>query len=432
MVKGLFDRYLNSTRAIYTAIASIFLGCIVYYFFFPGKVPPDPIASQPVETSPVEHTASEKVKPAPTSKQRQPVLESTKPIPADNRAAEIESKIAKAKNEQFLESVAKLTSKSETVSSELASLNGKIGELDTNEVGRRIAKNPTLVRDFVAFKDLTSKLADQVSAVCGEIKIFDLEVHGAVELRPELVISDSLKSSSQKLGDSLGELAKTIDKKRLGLDAIVRSAGDSQPSELTLAEAIKRIDEDDERLVLDAEKAKRQKEKQAKLAEVEKAKHDNELAAIDAEKVQIKNEQLVIEAKKKADAAEVERKRKLTLLEAEFERALPEIKHYLGPLFKSSAKQPQGTGTKEEKESGPVSYSALMACGVGNPDIRKACGSLLLFFSYTKAGGRGIGPYEALYNGAVLTDEQLDRVRPAYNLLDKYGLLMVEKGMLAK
>jgi hypothetical protein len=73
-----------------------------------------------------------------------------------------------------------------------------------------------------------------------------------------------------------------------------------------------------------------------------------------------------------------------------------------------------------------------MACGVGNTDVRKACSSLLLFFSNANAGGRGKGPYEALYYGGALTDEQLDRVRPAYDLLNKYGLLLVEKGMLAK
>jgi hypothetical protein len=111
---------------------------------------------------------------------------------------------------------------------------------------------------------------------------------------------------------------------------------------------------------------------------------------------------------------------------------LPKINHYLGPLFKSSFKQPKGATTTEEKASGPVSYSALMASGVNNNDVRRACGSLLLFFSYFKAGGRGQGPYESGYNGAVLDDRQLDSVRPAHDLLDKYGLLLVEKGMLAK
>ena len=156
------------------------------------------------------------------------------------------------------------------------------------------------------------------------------------------------------------------------------------------------------------------------------------MAAIDAKKAKLKSDKDALEVKKKADEFAAKTAQERVLLDAEFQKDLPKINHYLGALFKKTTKQPGGGVTIETKESTPVSLSALRKTGVNNPDVRKACGSLLLFFSYFNAGDRGMGPYQPNYHGARLDDAQLATIRPAYDLLEKYGLLMVEKGLLAE
>ena len=119
------------------------------------------------------------------------------------------------------------------------------------------------------------------------------------------------------------------------------------------------------------------------------------------------------------------------MLEAEFERDLPNIKHYLGTLFVKSTKQPGGGVNHETKESMPISLTALKSHGFSNPDVQIACQSLLVFFSYFQAGGRGQGPYPSYYAGGRLQEGEMAAIRPAYDLLDKYCELLVEKGLLA-
>jgi hypothetical protein len=110
---------------------------------------------------------------------------------------------------------------------------------------------------------------------------------------------------------------------------------------------------------------------------------------------------------------------------------LPRIQHYLGPLFKKSKYQPGGGALKITAEEKPVSLSALKQHGLTR-EYDKACAALLLFFSYHEAGKRGRGPYPAHYFGQGLTPELHAAIDPACDYLLKYGLLLVEKGMLSE
>jgi hypothetical protein len=153
---------------------------------------------------------------------------------------------------------------------------------------------------------------------------------------------------------------------------------------------------------------------------------------------QLQNAQEVSKIEELKAQAEAEKKRselanKRMQLEVEFERDLPKIQHYLGVLFKHSPRQIVRGSVVGVKDSGPVSLSGLKSFGSGGlgDDYQKETQGLLLFFSYYEAGGRGSGPYPAGYAGGHLDAVKQDAIRPAYLLLEKYGLLLVEKGMLA-
>jgi len=319
-----------------------------------------------------------------------------------------------------------------TAAAQISSLSEQIKELETNDTGRKIAQVANLVKSFVSYRDLAKKLDERLGNVRSEMTLYKLEIERVLVEHPERVIPDSLQSLLQKLSDTVDEISSSVDTKRIGLAAIVDESSKLEISKMTLLNAIDKDAIEDQKRLVESNIVKRDMELWAKTDEVGKAEHEKAMAAIDAKKATLESDKVALEVKKKTDGIAAKAEQERVLPEAEFKTDLPKINHYLGGLFKKTTKQPGGGVSIEMKESTPVSLSALRKTGLNSPDVRKACGSLLLFFSYFKAGDRGMGPYEPYDNGARLDDSQLATIRPAYDLLEKYGLLLVEKGLLAE
>lgn len=430
MKEGFLGNWLNSNRAIYTGMAFIFLVIILWNLFYRRE------ATQPAPDSRAQTSTAVKPSSSPNSSQpsvqRESISRSPVPSIPVPQTSDVELRIAKAKNDLFSDRVSQLATKCETTSAQISSLSSRIKELETNDAGRKIAPVSNLVKSFVSYRDLAKKLDERLTSVRGEITLYKLEIERAVLEHPELIIPDSLKSQLQKLSDSVDEISNSIDTKRIGLAAIVDESNKLEISNMTLLNAIEKIAIEDQKRLVESNNVKRDMELQAKTDEVGKAKHDKAMAELDAKRAQLESVKLALKAKEKADEIAAKAAQERVLLEAEFQKDFPKINHYLGALFKKTTKQPGGGVTIEMDESTPVSLSALQKTGVNHPDVRKACGSLLLFFSYFNAGGRGMGPYQPNYHGARLDDTQLATIRPAYDLLKKYGLLLVEKGLLAE
>lgn len=346
------------------------------------------------------------------------------PIPKPTRVAE-------AKNGLVREDLTHAIAKREAVGQELKALTGLVSDLSSNETGRQLAQALELLESFMEFKQRLEATSKQYDTTRRDLILLQAEVEEQLDLYPNTPLPESLVSQLGALVKSLDESQAELRQCKLGLAALVSEGANHPAGEKSLAEQIETYQVDkqkvqlqaiaEERKRLDEEAIEAQKRDEQKLAEAkEKLRQEKaaqELALVEAEK----------EAAKIA-AAEQERKVKL---EAEFQRDLPKIQKYLGPLFVKTTKQPGGNSLIETKESMPVSLTALKAVGLSNPDVSKACSSLLLFFTYFKAGERGQGPYP-YYFGGTPNPEHLAAIRPAYDLLDKYGELLVEKGLLAQ
>ncbi len=342
------------------------------------------------------------------------------------------TRVAEAKNSLVREDLARVVAKRETVELELAALTGLVADLSSNDAGRQLGQAKELLESYMEYKQRLGATGKQYDTTRRDLILLQAEVEEQLDLYPNTVIADSLSSQLKSLGDSLNTIESDLTSCKVGLAALVSEGAKHLAGEKNLAEAVESylVDKQkvqlqaiaEERKRLEAEAIDAQKREEQKLAEAkEKLRQEKaaqELALVEAEK----------EAAKIA-AAERERKVKL---EAEFQRDLPKIQKYLGPLFVKTTKQPGTGNVVETKESKPVSLTALNSVGLSNPDVGKACSSLLLFFSYFKAAGRGQGPYPSYYAGGALNPDEIAAIRPAYDLLDKYGELLVEKGMLAE
>ena len=129
-------------------------------------------------------------------------------------------------------------------------------------------------------------------------------------------------------------------------------------------------------------------------------------------------------------AMEIEAIRKRAALEARFQAAIPEIQAYLKPYTSPGYTQPQGRSMVPTQKSGPVSLSALRGTGalkVGAPDEYDQALQTLVSVTTTSNDRPLMG-----FPDNVLPRKDLPYLRKVQGLLDEFGPLMVEKGMLAE
>ncbi|MBN8600638.1 MAG: hypothetical protein J0M26_06405 [Planctomycetes bacterium] len=315
---------------------------------------------------------------------------------------------------------------------QLASLlRSRFAELMGDSVGKRISSSPDLVDRFVLCEDEFQTSYAELPDVLSSMEILHLKLVEAAnspnssELRFATETSDIRKQSIA--------LRAKFDDQKFRLDRIVSSANQLQLSDTTLQEAIslQRASEEESRIHVFKDLQKQEMEK--RLAEQAAIAKEKEEAEYQLRKQQELSKIEELKAQAEADKKRSELAIQKQQLEVEFERDLPKIQHYLGVLFKHAPRQIVRGSVVGVKDSGPVSLAGLRSLGGGGlgNDYQKATQGLLLFFSYYEAGGRGSGPYPARYAGGYLDSDKEDAIRPAYLLLEKYGDLLVEKGMLA-
>jgi hypothetical protein len=161
--------------------------------------------------------------------------------------------------------------------------------------------------------------------------------------------------------------------------------------------------------------------REASLAQKAKAESDRKQAIVDAEKKRIEDE-----------ANEIKAKAERASLLADFNRDLPQIKYYLGKLFVVGHTQPKSAHYFEDiGTEGPVSFKRIVATGALADKVEGngAYSAILHLMNSTSNDRILAAPYPSYIGGSVMTHEAA-AARPAYQLLKKYGRLLVEKGYL--
>lgn len=341
------------------------------------------------------------------------------------------SRVVEAKYQNLAADLEELGVSFKKQSNGYQSIRSSLQALMTDEAGSRVGQSVTLIESFQSLQHSVETLGDSIQELDRSLQLCHLELEENLELNPSADPPTSLVESIASLRDSMRSIDEESNSRRLGLAFIVKEAQAFSTSDKKLSEAIELRKSEREIARIQANSEQKQIENEKRLAAEKELQRQKADAALALQKQEAEEAVARLLAGREAAKIAAKAERDRTMLEAEFERDLPKIKHYLGTLFLKSTKQPGGGATHETKESMPVSLTALKSHGLSNPDVQKACQSLLLFFSYFKAGHRGQGPYPSYYAGGHLQDGEMAAIRPAYDLLDKYAELLVEKALLA-
>lgn len=341
------------------------------------------------------------------------------------------SKVVEAKYQNLSEDLGAIGVSFKDYRGNYESIQSSLQALMTDEAGSRVGQSTKLIDSFESLKSSVKAIGDSIQELERDLQICRLEIEENLERNPHVDPPTEIVNSIASLRNTLRTIDDQLEARRLGLAFIVSESKAFSVPEEKLSEAIESRKSEQEIAFLEAQSERAKTGTAKRNAEASEREEERKEAAFVVEQQKVAEE--IARLKAGNDAAEIiaKAKQERAILEAEFERDLPRIRHYLGPLFLKSTKQPGGGVNLETKESMPVSMSALRSHGFSDSDVQAACRSLLLFFSYFNAGGRGQGPYPSHYAGAYLNDKEMAAIRPAYDLLSKYAELLVAKEMLA-
>ncbi len=302
-------------------------------------------------------------------------------------------------------------------------------ELSLNDRGRMIVSNTTVLPTVLTMFECQEKLRADFSSLTDEANAIVKASKEALDSSPEFLGSKEILNTIMGTTGKVQSMRLAIEKLENALSSFETASAGLIPADRTLAMALQDRQKadaiadakalDEAREVSRAEFAAKKKEA---VREKEKLEFLREQAIELAEQKRLKDE--IEDTKEKAAKA--------TLL-AEFNRDLPQIKHYLGKFFMIGYTQPSSCHYFEDVgKQGPVSYARVVAVGALNEKVEGlegAYSALLHLMNASNNDRKLVGPYPGYIGGAVST-QNAAAIRPAYLLLKKYGRLLVEKGYL--
>ena len=341
-----------------------------------------------------------------------------------------------------------------SLKSELASWTARYGSLMSGDQGRRIVGSEThlrLLRGILAQERPNDTQVTEWQLILDQlaplIEAGDKDPDALIIITPEhkemianaetwvnkslaefeqqnLLVNAILKetASIQIAKSTLGDLLKSEDERKnreltMKLEGVL-----NEVEEEAKADRIRRVSEH-RKDVLEAETLALEKEERAKKAKVELMAKLNADKAIEETKVaEAEARAAMVRSREKATEIDAASARKT--LEAEFQRDKKLIEQYL-VTFTS-----EGYSMRQGKEKGPASLAFLIREGAlksGRPGLEA------IMLLVVKDNERPKGPIP-LYIGGDFAWSMVDKkpAEKAYELLNKYGTLMVEKGLLSE
>lgn len=317
-----------------------------------------------------------------------------------------------------------LSTRTEELDNEFGLLEKAIGklklhlsELSLNDSGRKIASDATNLSSVVAMFELREKQVQEFSVLSDEVKTIQGATKEALSLSKDFEASQGTLKTIQETKGKVQSLRRAIERLELAISTLEANSSKMAPLDKTLLEALKDREKAEAMAVVKAAESARE----ASLAQKAKAESDRKQAIVDAEKKRIEDE-----------ANEIKAKAERASLLADFNRDLPQIKYYLGKLFVVGHTQPKSAHYFEDiGTEGPVSFKRIVATGALADKVEGngAYSAILHLMNSTSNDRILAAPYPSYIGGSVMTHEAA-AARPAYQLLKKYGRLLVEKGYL--
>ena len=418
----LLDRLLKTNR-LFPTMAIIALFVYVFWIMEATKAPkpvadnetkiaaPDVIVAKPLVNNEVS-----------TKKQNE-----SRGVPENVSMPMNEQQIAvreKMDNELKKLPTSNLSTRTEELDNEFGLLEKAIGklklhlsELSLNDSGRKIASDATNLSSIVAMFELREKQVQEFSVLSDEVKTIQGATKEALSLSKDFEASQGTLKTIQETKGKVQSLRRAIERLELAISTLEANSSKMAPLDKTLLEALKDQEKAEAMAVVKAAESARE----ASLAQKAKVESDRKQAIIDAEKKRIEDE-----------ANEIKAKAERASLLADFNRDLPQIKYYLGKLFVVGHTQPKSAHYFEDiGTEGPVSFKRIVATGALADKVEGngAYSAILHLMNSTSNDRILAAPYPSYIGGSVMTHEAA-AARPAYQLLKKYGRLLVEKGYL--
>lgn len=425
----LFNYLLNSHPFGRIAIAGGLFAFVLWWNF--GKEFDAAISDakpQTVVEEPVEPVASSAPLSATKTKTESPKVEThEEPAKEEPTTPSIDERMRAVECEALVAKMEKLVTDFSALQKSLAAWNQRVGDLAANDIGRRMANHAETLGTVETLMKSELLSDNELLLLQKRIRIIEDET---IQVRAQK-ISTGLEKMVSETKALLDQSADAVAQASISMNVLEKQSLLVKPSSMTLAEAIVKQSEQmaiaNSKAIADAKK-----ESDAKIA----AK-DREAAAIDN---QVKEQAAGGQVDAAKQRREVQHQKELAetakrQLEAEFQRDLPEIKHYLGKLFMNGHTQPVNARTYVDVgTTGPVSLARLVAAGALKDKVEgDGAYSAILHLMVSQDNDRkGVGPYPQDYIGGSPYPAQAAAARPAYQYLRKYGQLLVEKGYLQK
>jgi hypothetical protein len=318
-----------------------------------------------------------------------------------------------------------------------------VKDLLGSDKGKRLAANPEALEQFHALKEQKRPASDLASQLRRRLEGTMRSVTRALETKNTAYSpTEEVFSRIQDIRTQAQSAAEIYRAHHRQLEAILaRCPSEPAADTPTLSAALDALQQkwDAEKARIAAEVlgkvraqgareiAQAQAEAEQKIAKAE-ADAKRRLGEIEASRVVKETEKALEEARlrKKKEAAAAAK----AALEREFEKDLPEIQSLLRPFITKGRTQPYKRSFEMTTEIGPVSLAKLQATGAPNRTV-EAQELLWGMTTANRTNDRDLGGFPAFIGGARDWREKQPTMQRAQELLNKYGELMVEKGLLA-
>ncbi len=319
----------------------------------------------------------------------------------------------------------RIRGQSEALSAAQNLLTMSLKPLGSDEAGRRIASSPELIDQYAALRQTALPAAQLTEELQGELAILlkPLDEIETTQIEPDYTAA--LAEISGRIDAQL--IAVKRDQRML--DALLSVASNRAAQAITLQAALKeRSNELAEASLTDIADAV-EASRQVGIDRVtrESAEGQRKIAEAQREVQRLKEQQRlqVLEDERRAREAAIAK----AALEREFQRDLPQIRSLLRPLITEGLTQPGRNSFEPADQKGPVSLAKLRGTGALGPTAKARGG---LYYIVSTNNDRDLGSFPRYRGGAQDVQAQQRTMMRVQELVNKYGELMVEKGLLAE
>ena len=297
--------------------------------------------------------------------------------------------------------------------------------LGSDEAGSRIASSPELIDQYAALRQTALPAAQLTEELQGELAILlkPLDEIEATQIEPDYTAA--LAEISGRIDAQL--IAVKRDQRML--DALLSVASNRAAQTISLQTALEQRSNElaEARLtdIADAVAVSRQAE--IDRVTQESAEEQRKIADAQREVQRLKEQQRlqVLEDERRVREAAIAK----AALEREFQRDLPQIRSLLRPLITEGLTQPGRNSFEPADQKGPVSLAKLRGTGALGPTAKARGG---LYYIVSTNNDRDLGSFPRYIGGAQDVQAQQRTMMRVQELVNKYGELMVEKGLMAE